>query len=125
MRYMFFIKTADMAMPPPEMIEAMHALAKREVEAGRMIQDGGLAPPSQGAQVRLKGRKLLVVDGPFTESKEVIGGYAIFELPDDAAALASAREFMELHQRFMPDWEGTCEIRQLVASQVEMIRQAG
>ena len=125
MRYMFIIKTADMVMPPPEMIEAMHVLAKREIDSGRMILDGGLAPPQQGKQVRISGRKLLVLDGPFAESKEVIGGFAIFELPDDAAALASAREFMDLHQRFMPEWEGTCEIRQIAGSQVEMIRQPG
>jgi hypothetical protein len=124
MRYMFLVRTAQMVMPPAEMIEAMHALAKREIEAGRMIQDGGLAPPQQGVQLRISGRKL-VTDGPFAESKELLGGFAIFELPDDAAALASAREFMELHQRFMPDWEGSCEIRQIAGSQSDMIRQGG
>ena len=53
--------------------------------------------------------QLSVVDGPFVEAKEVIGGYAIFELPGKEEAVASAREFMQLHKDFMPGWEGTCE----------------
>ena len=107
--------------PTPELIEAMHALARQEVEAGRMIQDGGLAPPQAGAQLRLSGRKL-TMDGPFAETKEAIGGFAIFELPDMEAAIASAKTFLGLHQKHLPDWEGTCEIRQVVGSQVELIR---
>jgi hypothetical protein len=53
---------------------------------------------STGAQVRLVNGKLSVVDGPFVEAKEVIGGYAIFELPGKEEALASAKEFMQLHK---------------------------
>jgi hypothetical protein len=89
----------------------MHKLADREIKAGRMIDNGGLMPLSLGAQVRIKGGKLSVVDGPFVEAKEVIGGYAIFELKNKEEALASAREFMQLHKDLMPGWEGTCELR--------------
>ena len=73
----------------------------------------------------MRKRKLAVTDGPFAETKEVIGGFAIFELPDMAAAIASARDFMALHQAHMPDWEGVCEVRQVAGTQVEMIRGAG
>ena len=62
-----------------------------------------------GAQVRITDGKLSVVDGPFVETKEMIGGYAIFELRNKEEALAAAREFMQLHLDHMPDWEGTCE----------------
>jgi hypothetical protein len=124
MRFMFIIKSAMAAMPTPELIEAMHTLAQREVKAGRMIHDGGLMPPQAGSEVRLAGGKLVVLDGPFTETKELIGGYAIFELPDRDAAVASALEFLGLHQKFMPEWEGGCEIREVAGSQVEMIRAA-
>ena len=52
-----------------------------------------------------------MIDGPFVEAKEVIGGYAIFEFRDKEEALAAAKEFMQLHLEHMPGWEGTCEVR--------------
>jgi len=127
MRFMFIIKTDAAAMggPSPELMEAMHAMAAREVAAGRMIGDGGLMPRDAGAEVSIKKRKLAVTDGPFAETKEVIGGYALFELPDMAAAIQSARDFMELHRKHMPDWEGVCEVRQVAGSQVELLRAGG
>jgi hypothetical protein len=93
------------------MMEAMNKLADREIKAGRMVDCGGLMPLATGAQVRITDGQLSVVDGPFVEAKEVIGGYAIFELPGKEEALASAKEFMQLHKDFMPGWEGTCELR--------------
>jgi hypothetical protein len=122
MRFIFILKSAGPGQPTPELMEAMHELASREVAAGRMIQDGGLAPPDAGAQVRLKSGKLVVMDGPFAETKEVIGGFALFELPDLAAAKASAEAFLSLHQRFMPGFECVMEIRQVAGSQVDTIR---
>jgi hypothetical protein len=68
-------------------------------------------PLATGAQVRITDGKLSVVDGPFVEAKEIIGVYAIFELPGKDEALASAKEFMQLHRDLMPGWEGTCELR--------------
>ena len=76
-----------------------------------MLDNGGLAPLSMGAQVRIADDRLSVVDGPFVEAKEVIGGYAIFELPGQEEALASAVEFMQLHKDLMPGWEGSGEVR--------------
>jgi hypothetical protein len=92
-------------------MEAMHKLADREIKAGRMLDNGGLMPLATGAQVRITDGKLSVVDGPFVEAKEIIGGYAIFELLGKDEALASAKEFMQLHRDLMPGWEGTCELR--------------
>ena len=126
MRFMFIIKSEGQdGAPPPAMLEAMHEMAKREIAAGRMIDDGGLMPPSMGARVAVRKRKLMVTDGPFAETKETIGGYAVFELPDLAAAIASAEDFMNLHVEHMPDWEGVCEVRQVAGSQVAMIRGGG
>jgi hypothetical protein len=123
MRFMFIIKSDETdAAPPPAMMEAMHVMALREIKAGRMIDDGGLMPPAMGARVAVRKRKLVVTDGPFAETKETIGGYAVFELPDMAAAIASARDFMDLHLEHMPDWEGVCEVRQVAGSQVASIR---
>ena len=111
MRFMYIVTSAHPNAPTPELLEAMHKLADREIKAGRMLDNAGLMPVAMGAQVRIKDGKLSVVDGPFVEAKEVVGGYAIFELPGKEEAVAMATEFMQLHKDFMPGWEGTCELR--------------
>jgi hypothetical protein len=65
--------------------------------------------------VRVTNGQLSVLDGPFIESKEVIGGYAVFELNGKDEALAAAKEFMQLHKDLFPGWEGTCELRAFAA----------
>ena len=116
MRFMFIVKSAHAGPPTPELMEAMHKLANREITAGRMLDNGGLMPLAMGAQVRITDGQLSVIDGPFVEAKEVIGGYAIFELQGKEEAVASAVEFMQLHKDFFPGWEGTCEIRTFAGS---------
>ena len=113
MRFMSFVTSdpAHAGPPSPELMEAMHRLADREIKAGRMIDSGGLMPLATGARVSIKDGQVSVLDGPFVEAKEVIGGYAIFEFQNKEEAVASAVEFMQLHKEHMPDWEGTCEVR--------------
>ena len=115
MKVMVFVKAThdseDGLPPDPKMMEAMGKLSEREIKAGRMIDNGGLMPLQQGARISIAGGKLGVTDGPFVEAKEVIGGYAIFELRDKEEAVAAAVEFMRLHQEHMPGWDGTCEVR--------------
>ncbi len=114
MRFMSFITTAHNGPPTPELLEAMHRLADREVKAGWMIDDGMLAPLESGARVTVAGGKLSVLDGPMVEAKEVIGGYAIFEFRNKEEAVASAVEFLQLHKDHMPGWEGICEVREMI-----------
>ena len=112
MRFMYIVTSSQPPRPPtPALMEAMGKLADRELKAGRMIDNGGLMPIVTGAQVRITDGKLNVIDGPFVEAKEVIGGYAIFELRNKEEAVAAAVEFMQLHKDHMPGWEGTCEVR--------------
>src|ERR1700730_7739371 len=111
MKFMFIVKSAHADAPTPKLLEEMHKLANREIKAGRMLDNGGLMPMALGAQVRIAGGQLSVLDGPFAEAKEVIGGYAVFELENKDEAVASAVEFMQLHKDFLPGWEGTCELR--------------
>jgi hypothetical protein len=115
MRFMFIVKAAHASAPPPELVEAMHQLADRETKAGRMRDSGALTPLASGAQVRIKNGQLSVLDGPFIETKEVIGGYAVFELNGKDEALRAATEFMQLHKDLFPGWEGTCELRALAS----------
>jgi len=112
MRFMYIVTSPQpMTGPSPELAAAMQTISEREIKAGRMIDNGGLMPLRTGARVRIADGKLSVIDGPFVEAKEVIGGYAIFELRDKDEALAMAKEFMQLHLDHMPGWEGTCELR--------------
>jgi hypothetical protein len=111
MKFMFIVKSPSAMGPNPKLLEEMHKLAKREIEAGRLLDNGGLMPISQGAQVCIAAGRLHVIDGPFAEAKEVVGGYAVFELKSKEEAVASAVEFMQLHKDHLPGWEGTCEVR--------------
>ena len=120
MRFMYIVTSSQpMRGPTPALMEAMHKLSEREIKAGRMIDTGGLTPLAMGAQVRITDGQLSVVDGPFVEAKEVIGGYAIFELRNKEEAVALAVEFMQLHKDHMPGWEGTCEVRMFASPEME------
>lgn len=125
MRFMSIITSAHTQPPTPELIAEMNKLAEREIKAGRMIDMGGLMPVAMGARVRIADGKLSVIDGPFIETKEVIGGYAIFEFNNKEEAVAAAVEFMQLHKDFMPGWEGTCEVRAFATPDSEGSCQAG
>jgi hypothetical protein len=111
MRFMYIVTPAHPVPPTTELMEAVHKLADREIKAGHMLDSGALMPRTLGAQVRITDGRLSVIDGPFVEAKEVIGGYAIFELRDKEEAVAKAVEFMQVHRDHMPGWEGTCEVR--------------
>ena len=116
MRFMYIVTPVHSMPPTPELTDAVHKLAEREIKAGRMINSGALQPRTLGAQVRIRDSKLGVIDGPFVEAKEVIGGYAIFELRDKQEAIEKAVEFMQAHHDYMPGWEGTCEVRAFVTA---------
>jgi len=119
MRYMSFVITTGDVPPSQELIEAMGKLIERETKAGRLLDMGGLMPIDMSTRVTLRKGKLAVTDGPFTEAKEVIGGFAMFEFASREDALASAVEFMDLHKQFCPGWEGICEVRQIMPQDAE------
>ncbi len=116
MRFMMLVKHAKPLGPPPKaLMEAIAKLGEEDQKSGRkLITAGGLAPVSMGARVRLVGGEIKVLDGPFTEAKEVIGGYAQFELSSKQEAIESVKRFMELHRKHWPGWEGETEIRQML-----------
>ena len=111
MRYLMFIQAAENQPLAPALMEAMGPYIENNIKRGVLVDTGGLAPTSKSARVKLYGGKINVMDGPFTESKEVIGGYAIIEAPSYEAAMKEAVDFMELHRKHAPGWEGTCEVR--------------
>jgi hypothetical protein len=113
---MSIITTATPGAPSSELLTAMHEMATREIAAGRMIADGGLGPLSKAVRIKAAGGKVIKLDGPFAETKELIGGYAVFEVASREEAEALAVEFMQLHADHMPRWEGVCEVREIAGS---------
>jgi hypothetical protein len=116
MRFIMMVKSAERSVPPPkELLDATAQLAAEAMKAGEMIETGGLGPTAASSRIRLAGGKIAVTDGPFTEAKEVFGGYAIFELKSKEEAIARSSSFLELHHKYWPAWEGEIEIRQVFA----------
>jgi hypothetical protein len=114
MKYLTFIRHAESqreAGPPPALMEAMGPFVQQALANGTVVDTGGLLPSKDGARVRLANGKITVIDGPFTESKEVIGGWAILNVASKAEAVRVATEFMELHRKHWPEFEGESEVR--------------
>jgi hypothetical protein len=114
MRFMMMVKAAEPSGPPPQgLMDAMGVHMQEAVTKGTMVMAGGLAPMAQSHRVRLSRGKVSVLDGPFTETKEVVGGFAIMDFKSVEEALQAAKDFIELHKKHWPGWEGESEVRQL------------
>src|SRR5262245_59283040 len=114
MRFLTMVKSKEGSGPPPAgLMEAIAKLGEKGVRAGTLVATGGLLPSAAGARVRLAGGKLAIIDGPFTEAKEVIGGYAIYEFGSRQEAVDATVEFMRLHKEHWPGWEGEAEVREI------------
>jgi hypothetical protein len=115
---MMFIKhTQDYGnvQAPPSLYQAMGEFIDAATKSGNFIEGAGLQPTSAGSRVKLRGGNITVTDGPFTESKEIVGGYALIEAKSREEAMDLARRFMELHLEHWPTFEGECEVRPLEA----------
>ena len=118
MRYMMFIKhTEDYRNKkvPAGLYEAMGKFVEAGFRSGVLKDTAGLQPTSKGTRIVLKRGAVTAVDGPFTESKEIVGGYALVETKTHQEALDLATQFMELHRIHWPEFEGECEVRPLEA----------
>ncbi len=113
-KYLTFIRHPESyrdSTPPPGMMEAMDKFIERSFKEGTLVDTGGLLPSKDGVRVRLANGKITVTDGPFSEAKEVIGGWAILKTASKAEAIRIATEFMELHRKYWPGFEGESELR--------------
>jgi hypothetical protein len=114
MKYLTFIRHSESyreSAPPQALMEAMGRFVQQSLKDGTLVDTGGLLPSKDGARVRLAKGKITVTDGPFTETKEVIGGWAILKVDSRAQAIRVATEFMELHRKYWPEFEGESEVR--------------
>jgi hypothetical protein len=118
MRYITFVKMAeDIGDPPPALVEAMGKELEQAFADGTMIDAGGLSGMRDSTEIRLAARAITQTDGPYTEGKEVVGGYAITEVRSREEAVEGARRVVELHLEHWPGWEGSVEIRQMFGAQ--------
>ena len=116
MRYMAMLKfdeSLPVGPPPPELIQAMADYAVEGARNGTLVDQGGLLPSAAGAIVSLVDGTIKAVDGPFTEAKELVGGYAVIEVRSKAEAVELAKRLMQIHKDHWPGWQGSCELRQL------------
>jgi len=114
MKYLTFIRHSESfrASPPPAaLMDAMQGFVRRSLKDGTLVETGGLLPSKDGVRVRLEGGTITVTDGPFSESKEIIGGWAILKTETKEEAIRIARQFMELHRKYWPGFEGESEVR--------------
>ena len=96
--------------PDAALQEAMGQLIEEMTKAGVLLDTAGLHPIEEANRIRLSGGTQTVVDGPFTESKEIIGGYCLLQTRSAEEAVEWASRFLRVHG---PEWEMEVEIRQL------------
>jgi hypothetical protein len=114
MKFMTIVKSSEKSDPPPQaLMDAIAKLGEEAFKKGVMVEMGGLMPSGQGGRVRLAGGTITVTDGPFAEAKEVIGGYAVFDVPSKEEAIQWTTRFMALHKEHWKGWDGETEVRQL------------
>jgi hypothetical protein len=108
MRFLSIYKTVERGVPPSqEDMTKMSKLVEDGMKAGFLLATEGCLPSALGARVRMSGGKLTVTDGPFTEAKEIVGGFAILRANSKEEALEMTKNFLQVAGH------GECELRQL------------
>ena len=112
MRFISMIRIDEKTgqVPSEQLMSDMGKLIEEMTRTGQLISTAGLRPTSEGVRVRLRRGKLSTVDGPFTETKEAIGGYAIIEAKSKQEAIELTQRFLNVHG---DEWDIECEVRQL------------
>jgi hypothetical protein len=111
MRFLSMIRVEENTgqVPSEQLMQDMGKLIDEMTREGTLVRTAGLRPTKEGKRVRLrKGGQLSTVDGPFTETKEVIGGFAILEAESMAAAIELTKRFLLVHGDV---WDIECEVR--------------
>ncbi|MFF3288212.1 YciI family protein [Streptomyces sp. NPDC003023] len=114
-RFLSMIRIEENQIPegdfPKDFEERMGKLLEEITKAGVMLDTAGLTPTADGTRVHWSEGRISYTDGPFTETKEVVGGYALMQCKDKAEAREWAKRFLEIHP---PEWKVTCELRQIM-----------
>ena len=112
MRFLSMIRVNERAgqVPSEQLMNDMGKLIGEMTREGVLISTAGLRPTAEGVRVRLRGGKLTTVDGPFMETKEVVGGFAILQAGSMPEAIELTKRFLRVHGN---EWDIECEVRQL------------
>ena len=102
----------DAGGPPDTLLEAMTTF-RAETTDGKIVDDGGLLPREPGSLVRAAAGRVSSVDGPFSEAKEVVGGFFVVESPSADAMERWTRAFVEMHAEHWPGLSFVAEVRQI------------
>jgi hypothetical protein len=120
MKFLSIYKSVERNTPPSaEEMAAMGKLIDEGFKTGWLVATEGCLPSALGARVRRSGDKLSVTDGPFAESKEVVGGFAILKANSKEEAIQLAKDFLKIAG------EGECELRQVYEQDAELNCTAG
>ncbi len=113
MRFLSLIRVQENTgkQPSERLMTEMGKLMTEMTKSGKLLDTAGLAPTASSKRVRLRAGRISVVDGPFTETKEVVGGYAMLNADSMDEAIALTERFVELH--VADGWEIDCEVRQV------------
>lgn len=108
MRFLSIYKARETNTPPsPELMAKMQKLVEESMRKGELLATEGCLPTAFGARVRIDDGKVTVTDGPFAETKEVVGGFAILQATSKEHAIEQARQFLAIMGA------GECELRQI------------
>ena len=112
MRFLSMIRVDEKTgqTPSEQLMTDMGKLMEQMIREGTLIRTAGLRPTTEGRRVRLRGGTLSTVDGPFTETNEVIGGFAILEARSMQDAIELTKRFLAIHG---DEWNIECEVRQM------------
>lgn len=114
MRYMVFVKMSEEIKEAPAAVQEVMGKEMAQAFAdGWMLDAGGLYETAKSTEFRVSDGTLTTIDGPYSEAKEVVGGYAVIEVRSHEDALAAARRVAEIHQQFWPGWEGSVQVRRI------------
>jgi hypothetical protein len=114
MRYLCFVKMDEAeANPPKALMDAMGEHVERGFATGMLLDAGGLYGTKDTVEYVVRDGNLTVTDGPYTEAKEVVGGWAIIKVDSEEQAQAEGRAMAELHLTHWPEWEGSIELRRI------------
>ena len=118
---MKMLMDADKAFKPnAELMSAIGRFTDEIHKAGKLVQTGGMSSSAKVSRIRASGGKLTVTDGPFAETKEQVGGYAIVEVNSREEAIELGRRFMEIHMKILgPSFVADSEIQEMFPMPLE------
>lgn len=112
MRFLSMIRINENSgqVPSEQLMNDMGKLIEEMTRNGTLVRTAGLRPTKEGVRVRQRQGKQSTVDGPFTETKEVIGGFAIVQANSMPEAIELTKRFLRVHG---DEWDIECEVRQI------------